>query len=290
MKYLIKIWENENLRDLGISDIVETDIDNIQEAISKAKKIMENNNYASIEVQTNDEEETVYHKSTDEEKYFYNLPQDNVNEKIKYIVQMYFAENELNNLMDYGSDRDSLAMPSLSSLYSELIGKLGIETNNIQTEDVSDGKYGTIIEFKNGKGISIETSAGNGTEIITNNLKSIYEEYKKMYLKKYESIIIMNPSMSEEQAKAEINKYKEYLEQLSSKPVEVEEIGKKKLAYTVNKFTEGNYAIFYFYGKSEDISELERRYRSDDDILKFLTVRKDEELENSESIEEDMEM
>ena len=206
MKYLIKIWENEDLRDLGISDIVETDIDNIQEAISKAKKIMENNDYASIEVQTNDEEETVYHKSTGEEKYFYNLPQDNVNEKIKYIVQMYFAENELNNLMDYGSDRDSLAMPSLSSLYSELIGKLGIETNNIQTEDVSDGKYGTIIEFKNGKGISIETSAGNGTEIITNNLKSIYEEYEKMYLKKYESIIIMNPSMSEEQAKAEINK------------------------------------------------------------------------------------
>lgn len=289
MKYLIKIWENEDLRNSGLSDIIETDIDNIQEAIRKAKEIMKQNNYDSIEVQTSNQKETVYYKSSDEEKYFYNLPQSNINEKIKYIVQMYFIENELENLMDYGSDRDSLSMHSLSSLYSELIEKLGIETNDIQTYDISDGKYKTLIEFKNGKGITIDTSEWNGTDVISDNIKSIYKEYENIYLNKYESVIIMKPSMNEEQIKIVLNDYKKYFEKLSNRPVKIEELGKKKLAYPIKKYTEGIYTIFNFWGKAEDISELERKYRTDDDVIKFITIR--QEVENSESIEdEEMEM
>ena len=78
--------------------------------------------------------------------------------------------------MDYGADRDSLAMPSLSSLYKEILEKLNIEVSYIATDDISDGKYETIIELENGKSISIDTSAWNDKEVVSNNIKSIQEE------------------------------------------------------------------------------------------------------------------
>lgn len=110
-------------------------------------------------------------------------------------------------------------------------------------------------------------------------------------MNKYESVIIMKPTMSDEERKNQLKKYKEFLEQFSSRPVTIEDLGKKRLAYEVKNNKEGYYAIFNFYGKTEDIVDLERKYRIDDNVLKFITVRQEQELEDIESIEdEDMEM
>ena len=54
-EYIIKIWEDEERRNIGESDIIAVGIENLKDAISKAKKIMEEQNYSSIEVQDNDE-------------------------------------------------------------------------------------------------------------------------------------------------------------------------------------------------------------------------------------------
>lgn len=69
-RYIIKIWETESDRDLGLSDIIETNINSIYEAIRKAKKIMSEENYSSLEVQNVAENSTFYYCSPDEEKYF----------------------------------------------------------------------------------------------------------------------------------------------------------------------------------------------------------------------------
>lgn len=71
--YIIKIWETEELRDTGESDIIETNIENLDNAISKAKKIMEEQNYASLEVQDEEEKNSFYFCTPTEEIYLNNL-------------------------------------------------------------------------------------------------------------------------------------------------------------------------------------------------------------------------
>ena len=70
--YIIKIWETEELRDLGESDIVEIDLDSLKKAISRAKEIMEEQNYASLEVQDSEETESYYFCTPKEEEYLYD--------------------------------------------------------------------------------------------------------------------------------------------------------------------------------------------------------------------------
>lgn len=77
--YIIKVWENSDLRESGLSDILEIGIEDLKTAVDKAKKIYENNCYASIEVQTGDEEKTLYFRDNKKEKYYYI--EDNLKEK-----------------------------------------------------------------------------------------------------------------------------------------------------------------------------------------------------------------
>ena len=72
-KFLIKIWETEENRNIGESDIVEINIKNIKQAIQKAKRIMEDMNYASLEVQSEDEQQSFYFSTPTKEEYLYDF-------------------------------------------------------------------------------------------------------------------------------------------------------------------------------------------------------------------------
>lgn len=178
--YIIKIWETEDLRDAGISNIIDSNILNLEDAIIKAKKIMENNNFASLEVQTSDEMNSIYFCTSKEEEYLYEFNSLDINENIEDIVDLYFIQNKLNNFMDYGSDADIIRMPSLSEFYKDILDKLKIQYLNIFTEDVSDGKYSTTIEFDDNNKIIIDTSAWNGKDVAKDNIKSIQEQYVEL--------------------------------------------------------------------------------------------------------------
>ena len=94
-------------------------------------------------------------------------------------VSEYFRENEIKNLMDYGSDGDE-GLNHLTSMYEEIMDKLGIKYSNVYTEDVSDGKYITTITFENNSSIEVDTSAWNGIKVVTENMESIYETYESL--------------------------------------------------------------------------------------------------------------
>ena len=81
--------------------------------------------------------------------------------------------------MDYGSDGDE-GLNHLTSMYEEIMDKLGIKYSNVYTEDVSDGKYITTITFENNSSIEVDTSAWNGVKVVTENMESIYETYDKL--------------------------------------------------------------------------------------------------------------
>ena len=94
-------------------------------------------------------------------------------------------------------------------------------------------------------------------------------------MNKYESVIIINPSVDEEGIKAVIAKYTDIINN-EGKVESVNEIGKKRLAYEIMKNKEGYYTVFYFESKPELIAELERNYRIDDSIMKFITIRNED--------------
>lgn len=93
-------------------------------------------------------------------------------------------------------------------------------------------------------------------------------------MNKYESIIIINPAVEEQAIKNIIATFTDLINK-NGKVESVEEMGKRKLAYEVKKNKEGYYVLFNFDAKPDSIAELERNYRITDEIIKFITVKKD---------------
>lgn len=96
-------------------------------------------------------------------------------------------------------------------------------------------------------------------------------------MNKYETIFLMKINLTEEQKSKVIDTIKNYINE-NGKITKSEDLGQKKLAYEIRQNKEAYYYIIEFYSESKIITELERMYRINDDILKFI-VRK-EEIEN----------
>ena len=94
-------------------------------------------------------------------------------------------------------------------------------------------------------------------------------------MNKYESVIIINPNVDEEGVKSLVKKFTDLINN-DGKVEKVDELGKKRLAYEVQKNREGYYVVFYFEANSNLISELERNYRITDEVIKFMSVRVEE--------------
>ena len=82
-------------------------------------------------------------------------------------------------------------------------------------------------------------------------------------MNKYESVVIINPNVDEEGVKELVKKFTDLIN-TDGKVEKVDELGKKKLAYEVQKNQEGYYVVFYFEANPNLISELERNYRITD--------------------------
>ena len=95
-------------------------------------------------------------------------------------VIKYFRENDIKDLMNYGSDKDE-GLYKLSSMYKEILNSLDIYYLDVYTEDgISDGKYLTTVTFENDSKIEIDTSAWNSIKVVSENIESIYEFYEKL--------------------------------------------------------------------------------------------------------------
>ncbi len=93
----------------------------------------------------------------------------------------------------------------------------------------------------------------------------------------YEVMFIVRPDMEE----ADIDKLIAGLEQTITNGggtlTSSEKMGRRKLAYMVQKFNDGNYVLLVFQADGSLVSEIERRMRVSEPVIKFITVRMDEE-------------
>lgn len=94
-------------------------------------------------------------------------------------------------------------------------------------------------------------------------------------MNKYESVIIVAPTINEKQQKEIENKYSKLIKE-NGKLEDFQNLGKKKLAYEIKKNKEGLYMQINFESEASFITELERQYRIDDNIMKFIVVRCDD--------------
>lgn len=100
-------------------------------------------------------------------------------------------------------------------------------------------------------------------------------------MREYDTTLIVQPEISEDAREAMVLKLGEVLEKAGAIPLEVDDIGKRKLAYDIRKFQKGHYmSLFFLDDGGKAVPELERTLRFDESILRFLTVRKDEEIED----------
>lgn len=91
----------------------------------------------------------------------------------------------------------------------------------------------------------------------------------------YETVFIVTPVLSAEQAKETVEKFREMLKKEKANIVNEEHWGLKKLAYPIQKKSTGFYQLFQFEAEGDLIDKLELAFKRDERIMRFLTVKLD---------------
>jgi len=100
----------------------------------------------------------------------------------------------------------------------------------------------------------------------------------------YELMFIVRPDMPEEEQDKLISTLESAVSSSGGQMKSVEKMGKRRLAYSVRRFRDGVYILLTVEGGGALVHELERRLRVTEPVLKFLTVRIDEEQKRLEKI------
>lgn len=91
-------------------------------------------------------------------------------------------------------------------------------------------------------------------------------------MRRYETIFILDPDLSEEQRKLVLDRVMDLTTQYKGFLVESEEWGSRKLAYEIKKKVRGFYVRMDYCGAGDLVSEMERSFRIDDRVLKYMTI------------------
>ncbi|HZQ17389.1 MAG TPA: 30S ribosomal protein S6 [Terriglobales bacterium] len=100
----------------------------------------------------------------------------------------------------------------------------------------------------------------------------------------YELMFIVRPDMTEEDQDKLISNLESAVTSSGGQVKNAEKMGKRRLAYTVRKFNDGLYMLLTFEGGGGLVHELERRLRVSEPVIKFLSVRIDEEQKRLDKI------
>jgi small subunit ribosomal protein S6 len=101
-------------------------------------------------------------------------------------------------------------------------------------------------------------------------------------MRNYEIIFIVRPDATEEDVEKLISQMEGVVTGTGGKIEKVEKMGRRRLAYRVAKQREGIYVLFRLQGSGDTVKEFERRLKVIDAVIKYMTVRIDEDLERAE--------
>ena len=105
-------------------------------------------------------------------------------------------------------------------------------------------------------------------------------------MRSYEIMFILHPSSSDEEITQLVEQMEELVKNFKGEIDSIDRMGKKRLAYQIEKVPEGYYILFNLKGTRECIKEFERRLKVNERVIRYLTVRVDEELKRANKIKE----
>jgi small subunit ribosomal protein S6 len=96
----------------------------------------------------------------------------------------------------------------------------------------------------------------------------------------YELALVLDPALSDEEQKVLVDEIKKLVTSKGAEISTEESWGKRKLAYPVGKFNEGRYVFLFIVaeGDAPPFAEVERRLNQNERVLRYLTLRTDEDL------------
>lgn len=92
-------------------------------------------------------------------------------------------------------------------------------------------------------------------------------------MRRYETIVILRPNAGEEEIKRVIETTTQIITDEKGSIIEENKWGMKKLAYLIKKESLGYYVYIDYAGTPAAVSEIERKYRIDDVVLKYMTIK-----------------
>ena len=103
-------------------------------------------------------------------------------------------------------------------------------------------------------------------------------------MRNYEVVFVAAPTLSNEELEAFISHIQTVVDGKSGKVIKVDNWGKKSLAYKIKKYRDGYYVVLSLEGDGAMIAELERRFRVTDYVIRFISVRIDEDMKRSDKL------
>lgn len=103
-----------------------------------------------------------------------------------------------------------------------------------------------------------------------------------MATRTYEVMYIAEPDTAEDDVTKLNDSITKLVETEGGNVVKLDNMGRRKLAYEIKRKTEGHYVLFEIEGSGKEIAEIERRFRVNDAVMRYITVRVDEDRKAAE--------
>lgn len=103
-------------------------------------------------------------------------------------------------------------------------------------------------------------------------------------MRTYEIMFISAPTTAEDDLSKLTSQLENVVSEKGGKIAKIDNWGRRKLAYRINKFDEGIYTLLLVEGTGQEISEVERRLRVTDFVIRHLSIRTDEDLKRAEKM------
>ena len=98
----------------------------------------------------------------------------------------------------------------------------------------------------------------------------------------YEVLFIVAPNIEESDIDTLVTQLSDVATNQGARVAKIDRMGRRRLAYPIGKFNDGHYVVFTIEGTGAEIAEIERRMSVTDAVIRYITIRIDEDLKRAE--------
>lgn len=92
-------------------------------------------------------------------------------------------------------------------------------------------------------------------------------------IKHYETMFILKPTLTDEETVAQLDTIRGIIEKNGGEIISADNVGQRELAYEIEKCKRGYYYVIYFRAPANSIAEIERNYRNNEELIRFMFIK-----------------